>query len=55
MDIDEHPETASRFGVQAFPTFLVFKAGKVVGRMIGAQPTRFKHTIDRILVEISSI
>lgn len=51
MDIDEHPETASRFGVQAFPTFLVFKEGKVISRMIGAQPKRFKYAIDRILME----
>jgi thioredoxin 1 len=51
MDIDQHPNTPSRFGIQAIPTLLIFKGGKVIGRMVGPQPARLKSEIDRVLVE----
>ena len=51
MDIDEHPVTPGRLGIQGFPTFVVFKTGKIIGRLIGPHPTRLKHAIDRILAE----
>jgi thioredoxin 1 len=51
MDIDEHPVIPSRLGIQGFPTFVMFKSGKVIGRMIGPHPARLKGAIDRILAE----
>ena len=38
LDIDQNPNTAARFGVRNFPTFLFFKDGKLVDRVIGAVP-----------------
>jgi thioredoxin 1 len=38
IDIDENPNTAARFGVRNFPTFLFFKHGKLVDRVVGAVP-----------------
>jgi thioredoxin 1 len=38
VDIDANPELAERFGVQAVPTLLIFQAGKVADRIIGALP-----------------
>lgn len=38
LDIDQNPNTAARFGVRNFPTFLFFKEGKLVDRVIGAVP-----------------
>ena len=38
LDIDQNPNTAARFGVRNFPTFLFFKDGKLVDRIIGAVP-----------------
>ena len=38
LDIDQNPTTAARFGVRNFPTFLFFKDGKLVDRVIGAVP-----------------
>jgi thioredoxin 1 len=38
LDIDDNPNTAARFGVRNFPTFLFFKDGKPVDRVIGAVP-----------------
>jgi thioredoxin 1 len=37
MDIDQNPATPSRFGVQSIPTLLLFKNGKPVDQIIGAQ------------------
>jgi len=53
MDIDQHERTPARFGVQAIPTLLVFKNGKVIGQMVGANPPRLKYDIDRILAQNS--
>ncbi len=38
LNIDENPNTARRFNVQSIPTLLVFKDGREVDRIIGAQP-----------------
>jgi thioredoxin 2 len=38
LNVDANPATAARFGVQSIPTLLVFKAGREVDRMVGAQP-----------------
>ena len=38
LDVDENPETAQRFGIQAIPTLLVMKNGQEVDRIIGALP-----------------
>jgi thioredoxin 1 len=38
VDIDASPDLASRFGVTAVPTFLVFKDGQVVDQLVGAIP-----------------
>ncbi len=53
MDIDQHEITPNRLGVQAIPTLMVFKDGKQIGRMVGANPTRLKLDIDRILAQNS--
>jgi thioredoxin 1 len=38
IDIDENPESPSRYGVRGIPTILFFKNGKEVDRQIGAIP-----------------
>ena len=38
LNIDENPATASRFHIQSIPALLVFKGGREVDRIIGAQP-----------------
>lgn len=38
VDVDASPATASRFGVRSLPTFLFFRDGKEVGRIVGFVP-----------------
>lgn len=38
INIDENMNTPSQFGVRAIPTLIVFKGGKPVDQIMGAQP-----------------
>ena len=38
INVDEQPQLAQTFAVNAIPTLLVFKGGKVVQQFIGVQP-----------------
>ena len=38
VNIDESPNTASRFGIMSIPTLLVVKGGQIVGQQVGAVP-----------------
>ena len=42
LNVDENPQTASRFQIASIPPMLIFKDGKLIDRLIGAQP---KQTI----------
>lgn len=38
MDIDHHQIVPQQYGVRSIPTLLIFKGGRVVGQLVGAQP-----------------
>jgi thioredoxin 2 len=38
LNVDDNPRTAAQFQIQSIPTMLIFKDGKPVDRLIGAQP-----------------
>jgi thioredoxin 2 len=38
LNVDENPVTGARFQIQSIPALLVFKGGREVDRIIGAQP-----------------
>lgn len=50
VNIDDNPEIAGKFNVMSVPTLLQFKAGKVVGQMIGVTPKEeLEKALDKIV------
>jgi thioredoxin 1 len=47
VNIDENPNTSGNFGVEAIPTLMIFRAGEVINRFVGAQPkSRMQAALD---------
>ncbi len=46
LNVDENPQTASKYGIMSIPTLLVFKSSKLVDTIVGAVP---KHNIESIM------
>ncbi|MBI1293928.1 thioredoxin [bacterium] len=38
LNIDQNPRTPQRFGIMSIPTLYIFKNGRVVDQIVGAQP-----------------
>ena len=49
VDTETNLETATRYGVMAMPTFMVFRDGAPVGQLVGSRPKR------RLLEELSPL
>lgn len=49
INIDEQQNLASKFGIRAIPTLLLFKGGQVVEQIVGLKSKRdLKAAIDRV-------
>ncbi len=46
LNVDQNQELAMQFQVSSIPTFILFKEGKIVDRMLGAMP---KGAFERFL------
>lgn len=38
LNVDQNPQTSSKYRVSAIPTLLVFKGGKLADKLVGAYP-----------------
>ncbi len=38
LNVDENPEKAGEYSVSGIPTFIIFKGGEAVKRIVGARP-----------------
>ena len=38
VNIEEHPQTPSRYGVRGIPTLMLFKGGQLASMKVGAMP-----------------
>lgn len=38
VDVDAEPELAGKYGIQSIPALFIFKGGRVVDQILGAQP-----------------
>lgn len=49
VDVDAEPQLATRYGIQAIPTLIVFKAGKPVAAQAGLVPAnQLVQALDRL-------
>ena len=46
VDVDEHSEVASKYGIMSIPALVLFKGGQEVDRIVGAVP---KATIEALI------
>ena len=49
LNVDENPQTASRYGIRSIPTMLIFKDGEQINTLVGALP---KETIEQHILSI---
>jgi len=50
VNVDENMELAARFDVSAVPTFILFKGGKMLGRIVGARDYEdFKEILEEAI------
>jgi thioredoxin 1 len=54
VNVDEQRELAAQYGVSAMPTFLVFKDGKKVDEVRGADVRRLKGVVEGVGGEIKA-
>ncbi|XP_054777585.1 thioredoxin-like protein CXXS1 [Prosopis cineraria] len=52
VDVDEVKDVATRLEIKAMPTFVLFKDGTVVDKIIGANPEELKKRIDGFVQSI---
>jgi thioredoxin 1 len=38
LNVDENPETATKYGIMSIPTLMIFKSGELSSRQVGAAP-----------------
>ena len=38
LNVDENPQTASKYGIMSIPTLMLFKGGELASRQVGAAP-----------------
>lgn len=38
VNVDEEPDLVNAYGIEAFPTLLLFRGGEVVNEMVGVRP-----------------
>ncbi len=50
INVDENPETPSRYGVRGIPNLMIFKEGGLSGQIVGAAPkAKLVSEIDKAL------
>lgn len=40
VNVDDHPDIASRYGIQSIPTLVMFKNGEILDRVVGVVPKK---------------
>lgn len=50
LNVDDHPDTAAKYGVRGIPTLLFFKNGKVASQSVGVSPkANLQNIINQVI------
>ena len=49
LDVDEHQQVPQAYGIRSIPTLLVFKGGRVVDTVIGADRSRLEAAVKKAI------
>lgn len=49
VDVDESREVSSKYEISAMPSFLLFKNGKKVATVVGADPGRLEAEVKNLV------
>ncbi|KAH6608775.1 hypothetical protein Trco_002121 [Trichoderma cornu-damae] len=55
VDNDKNQDIASEYGVTALPTFLLFRDGKVIHEVQGANPVELKAVLEKLAQEVGML
>lgn len=55
IDTDAHKDIASTYQVTALPTFIVFRDGKVLEKVQGADPRKLQSIVKKIVSEVEEV
>lgn len=47
VNVDDNSKTPNQYGIRSIPTVMLFKDGKVVESVIGANPTEIKRIVEQ--------
>lgn len=47
MDVDEHQRVPQQYGIRSIPTLLIFKGGRVVDTVVGADKGRLEESVKK--------
>ena len=52
LDIDQNPQTATKYGIRSIPTLLLFKKAEPISQIVGFKPKKeLKQSLDAALSE----
>lgn len=52
IDVDEVASVAAELGVRAMPTFFLFRGGKQIAEVVGANPAALKVCLYSLLIYV---
>lgn len=55
VDNDKNQDLATEYGITALPTFLLFRNGKVIHKVQGANPVELRAVIEKLASELESL